>query len=183
VGHDNQRMVAAPPGLTDTYEGWAWHQSELIRVLAPLNGAQLALRQTPDHWAIWQLASNMAGGRAYWFHDVLGEGPTAIRDMFRVTRTTVPGLPLTDAGWEDDEDRPRSATELVEALERTWQLVERCLQRWSAADLEVVLAAGAGRHPTVKRGWVVWHLIEHELQHGTEIAVILRDNGLPTIEL
>jgi hypothetical protein len=26
-------------------------------------------------------------------------------------------------------------------------------------------------------------VIEHELQHGTEIALILRQNGLPTIEL
>ena len=39
------------------------------------------------------------------------------------------------------------------------------------------------RYPTVKRGWVIWHLIEHELQHGTEIALILRQNGLPTFEL
>ena len=39
--------------------------------------AQLALRPDSSHtmWAIWQLASNMAGGRAYWFHDMLGEGP------------------------------------------------------------------------------------------------------------
>ena len=58
-----------------------------------------------------------------------------------------------------------------------------CLGRWSAEDLEVVLPAGAGAHPTVKRGWVIWHVIEHELQHGSEIALILRQNGLPTIEL
>jgi len=174
-----------PPGLTDIYEGWARHQRELVELLGALTAEQLALRPAtePHHWAIWQLASNMAGGRAYWFHSVLGEGLPAVRDMFRVSQTTVPGLPLSDAGWEDDENQPRSATEIVNAFERTWELVSACLGRWTADDLEVVLTAKAGAHPTAKRGWVIWHLIEHELEHGAEIALILRQNGLPTLEL
>jgi uncharacterized damage-inducible protein DinB len=175
--------MRAPAGLVDIYAGWAEHQAELIRVLRPLTAERLALRPSPDMWAIWQLASNMAGGRAYWFHDVLGEGPDATRDIFRMTVTTVPGLPLSDAGWEDDTNHPRTATELVDAFERTWEMISACLSRWSADDLEVVLPAKAGRHPTVKRAWVVWHLIEHELQHGAEIAILLRNAGLPTIEL
>ncbi|HYI23063.1 MAG TPA: DinB family protein [Candidatus Limnocylindrales bacterium] len=178
-------MISPPPGLVDTYAGWARHQRELIELLGGLTDAQLALRPAsePQHWAIWQLASNMVGGRAYWFHSVLGEGQPAIRDMFRVTQTTVPDLRLTDAGWEDDENHPRGSAELVHAFETTWQLVQDCLGRWTAEDLEEVVAAKAGAYPTVKRGWVVWHLIEHELQHGTEIALILRQHGLPTIEL
>ena len=175
-------MSNPPPGLSDVYAGWARHQADLVRVLAPLNAEQLAIRPSPDMWAIWQLAANMAGGRAYWFHDVLGEGPD-LREMFRVTSTTVPGLSLDDAGWEDDEDHPRSAAELVDGFEKTWALVKDCLDRWSADELEEVLPAKAGRNPTVKRGWVIWHLVEHELQHGTEIAVMLRDHGLDTIEL
>jgi len=62
-------------------------------------------------------------------------------------------------------------------------VIRDCLERWSAADLETVLPRRAGRRPTVTRGWVIWHVIEHELQHGTEIALILRQNGLPTPEL
>ncbi len=178
-------MTAAPPGLTDIYAGWTAHQAKFVEVLGSLDDAQLALRPGLErqHWAIWQLASNMCGGRAYWFHWVLGEGSAAISDMFRVSSTTVPGLPLSDAGWEDDETHPRSAVELVTAFEATWELVQDCLGRWSAEDLEVVLPAKAGSYPTVKRGWVIWHVLEHELQHGTEIALILRSNGLPTFEL
>ena len=178
-------MNTPPPGLVDTYDGWERLNREIMGVLSPLTAEQLALRPAtePEHWAIWQLASNMAGGRAYWFHSVIGEGEPAIREMFRVTQTTVPDLPLSDAGWEDDENQPRTAAELVDAFEKTWELVADCLGRWTAADLEEVLPAGAGSHPTVKRGWVIWHLVEHELRHSTEIAVILRQNGLPTIEL
>ena len=176
-------MERSPAGLVDIYAGWAFHQAEFIRVLSPLDAAHLSLRESPEHWAIWQLASNIAGGRAYWFHDVLGEGTADLRDMFRVASTTVPGLSLTDAGWEDDENNPRTAEELVSAFEKTWEVVQACLARWSADDLEEVLPARSGRRPTVKRGWVIWHLIEHELQHGTEIAVMLREHDLDTIEL
>lgn len=178
-------MVAPtpPPGLAAIHAGWAEHQARLLDIIRPLTDAQLALRPSPDHWAIWQLASNMAGGRAYWFHDILREGPAAVREMFRVASSTVPGLPPSDASWEDDENHPRSAAELVEAFETTWDLVDGCLRRWSGDDLGVAFQRGPGRAQTVTRGWVIWHVIEHELQHGTEIALILRRHHLPTLEL
>jgi hypothetical protein len=66
------------------------------------------------------------------FHDVLGEGPDDVRNMLRVASTTVPGLPLDAAGWEDDEGHPRSAAELVAAFQATWRAVEDCLLRWRA---------------------------------------------------
>jgi uncharacterized damage-inducible protein DinB len=169
-----------PPVLQPFYEGWGQHQADFVRVLRPLNAEQLAIRPSPNMWAIWQLASNMAGGRAYWFHDILGEGPAETRDMFRMTRTTVPGLRLSDAGWEDDDNHPRSATELVDAFERTWLVIEDCLARWTVEDLVEPLETKRGRQT---RAWVIWHVIEHELEHGTEIAVMLREHGLDTIEL
>ena len=145
----------------------------------------MRLRPRPDQWAIWQLASNMAGGRAHWFHEVLGEGDPSMRDMFRVAAPTVPGLPLEDAGWEDDEDHPRSAAELVSAFERTWRVIDECLRRWTAQDLLVEFSRRRPGRPvqTVTRAWVIWHVIEHELQHGAEIALILRAHGLATLDL
>jgi uncharacterized damage-inducible protein DinB len=172
-----------PAALAYFYRGWASIQARLVDVIGPLTPEQMRLRPDADHWAVWQLAANMAGGRAYWFHDVLGEGDPAIRDMFRVAATTVPGLPLEDAGWEDDEDHPRTAAEIVHAFEATWRLVDDCVHRWSEDDLRTEFPRPRGHGPMSSRGWVIWHLIEHELQHGTEIALILRSNGLPTLEL
>jgi len=172
------------PGFRAIIDGWHAHQERLLECLRPLSAEQLALRPTPDRWAIWQLASNMAGGRAHWFHEVLGEGDVSIRELFRVAATTVPGLPLEDAGWEDDETRPRSAAELAGAFEATWALMEGCLRRWTADDLAVeFVREHGGRRRVVSRGWVIWHLVEHELQHGTEIALILRDHGLPSLDV
>lgn len=173
-----------PAALSAFYEGWAGHQKRLLDALRPLTDEQLGLRPGPEQWAIWQLASNMAGGRAYWLHDVLGEGEAGVRQMFRVAGTTVPDLPLEDAGWEDDEAHPRSAAELVDAFERTWRLIEDCLRRWSQDDLQLEFSRRRrAQTQTFTRAWVIWHLIEHELQHGAEIAVILRAHGLPTLDL
>jgi hypothetical protein len=123
--------------LQPFHDGWANYQGLLLAAIRELTPEQLALRTAPHLWAIWQLAGHMAGARPYWFHDVLGEGDPAIRDMFRVANTTVPDLPLEDAGWEDDEDHPRGATEIVEALGRTWTMIDDCLRRWRPDDLAV----------------------------------------------
>ena len=106
------------PVLQPFIDGWATHQRLLLGAIADLGPEQLALRPAPDQMAIWQLASHMAGARSYWFHDVLGEGDPAIRDMFRVAQTTVLGVPLENAGWEDDETQARTAAEIVDASTR-----------------------------------------------------------------
>jgi uncharacterized damage-inducible protein DinB len=87
------------PGLQPFYDGWANYQRLLVAALRELTPEHLALRTAPHQWAVWQIAGHMAGARTYWFHDVLGEGDPAIRDMFRVASTTVPDLPpAMDAG-------------------------------------------------------------------------------------
>ncbi len=78
--------------LQPFYEGWAKHQALVIEALVDLTPEQLGFRTASHLWSVWQLAGHIAGSRAYWFHDVLGEGDPATRDLFRVDRTTVPGL-------------------------------------------------------------------------------------------
>ena|SRR5215203_3970771 len=167
-------------GLRSIHDGWARHQALVIDSLLGLVPEQLNLRTAPHQWAIWQLAGHVAGSRAYWFQEVLGEGEAATRDLFRVERTTVPGVSLEDAGWEDDEDHPRTAEELVDALKRTWAIVDDCLGRWSADDLNASVVRPSRTH---HRGWVVWHVMEHDIHHGGEISQILGSNGLSGLDL
>ena len=170
------------PVLQPFYAGWETHQRRLLAAIADLSQEQLALRPAPDQMAIWQLASHMAGSRAYWLHDALGEGDQGIRDMFRVASTTVPDLSLENAGWEDDEKHPRTAIEIVDAFHLTWGMIEECLERWTADDITArIPQRGAGRFTT--RGWVIWHLMEHEAHHGGAISLVLGTNGLPGLDL
>ena len=178
-------MTDAAHILEPFVEGWAGYQRLLLGAIGPLNAEQLSSRTAPFQWTVWQLAAHTAGSRAYWFHDVLGEGDPAFRDMFLVGSTTVPDLPLEDARWEDDERRPRTASELTEAFERTWAMIDDALRRWTAEDLAVEFSRTRrnGEVQTFTRAWVVWHLIEHDLHHGGEISQILGTNGLPAPEL
>jgi uncharacterized damage-inducible protein DinB len=178
------RMASAAPSLRPFYEGWANYQRLVMDLIDGLTLEQVGLRTAPHLWAVWQLAGHMAGARTHWFHDVFGEGDPAIRDIFRVASTTVPDLPLEDAGWEDDEDNPRGPAEIVEALGRTWTMIDDCLQRWTSDDLVVEFT----RHrptgtQTVSRQWVIWHLMEHDIHHGGEISLILGTHGIPALNL
>ncbi|HJR96566.1 MAG TPA: DinB family protein [Actinomycetota bacterium] len=177
-------MTSADQALREFYDGWEHHQGLLVGMVRDLTPQQLALRPAPGAWSVWQLAGHIAGSRAYWFHDVLGDGDDAVREMFRVTATTVPGLPLEDAGWEDDEDHPRGAAELVDALERTWSMVDGRLRRWTVDDLMVEFSRQRrSGTQTMTRAWVIWHLIEHDVHHAGEISLILGSHGLPGLDL
>ena len=177
-------MSPGEPALAALRDGWANHQRLLTSALSDLTPDQVRLRTAPHMWAVWQLASHVAGSRAHWFHDVLGEGDRSVREMFRVERTTVPDLPLEDAGWEDDEDHPREAPELVHGLSRSWELIEGCLRRWSADDLvvEFTRERPAGTQ-VVSRAWVIWHVLEHDVHHGGEISQILGGHRVPALDL
>src|SRR5215211_2987686 len=111
-------MAAAAPQLQTFYDGWGNYHRLLMAAIRDLSAEQLRLRPAPELWAAWQLAGHMGGSRTYWFHDVLGEGDPALRELLRVSSTTVPGLAIEDAGWEDDEEHPRGPAEVVEGLER-----------------------------------------------------------------
>jgi uncharacterized damage-inducible protein DinB len=101
-----------------------------------------------------------------------------------VASTTVPDLPLEDAGWEDDEEHPRSAPELVDGLDATWAMIDACLRRWTTEDLaaEFSRSRRSGKQ-TISRAWVIWHLMEHDVHHGGEISLILGTNDLHGLEL
>jgi uncharacterized damage-inducible protein DinB len=171
-------------GLQTFYDGWSNYQGLVLAAIRELTPEQLALRTASHQWAVWQLAGHMAGSRTYWFHDVLGEGDPATRDMFRVASTTVPDLPIEDAGWEDDEDHPRGAAEIVEAIDVTWTMIDDCLQRWTVDDLAVEFSRERRTGTqTFTRQWVIWHLMEHDLHHGGEISQILGSHGVPALNL
>jgi uncharacterized damage-inducible protein DinB len=174
--------MTKPPEFQPFYDGWAAQERDLLACLRPLTPAQMQLRAAPGEWAIWQLASNIAGGRLYWLCHMLGEDDAGLTGMFSVDHTTTPGLALEWAGWEDNEDRPRSTDEIIDALDKTWAVVDSCLERWRPDDLQraVTSTDAWGQARTFTPAAVIWRMMAHEVHHGSEISLILRVHGLPT---
>lgn len=145
-------------------EGWQNYQQQLSKSLAQLTPAQLALRAAPHLRSIEELALHIIAVRAGWFHYQLAEGGEALCAF-----TT----------WGEPENPPRSAGELVSGLEHTWQVVQDVLERYTLADLRsLVQDEWNGEVYSISRGWVLWHVLQHDLHHGGEIAYSLGMHGL-----
>jgi uncharacterized damage-inducible protein DinB len=150
--------------LETFYTNWGKYQASLIEAITPLTTEQLALRAAPKLRSVGELARHIALTRAAWFQGALGEQGDDIAKI-----ATMP--------WEDSS--PQSAAELVRLLEMTWQFMNARLERWTETDMAAsVKAVRQGKEYTFTRAYIIWHLIEHDLHHGGELAFTLGMNGL-----
>ena len=78
-----------------------------------------------------------------------------------------------------DDDGSLYTYEMETALGR----IQACLDRWSLADLNVEVTKNNfwGQPTTISPAWVINRIMSHEAHHGSEIALILRVHGLPTL--
>src|SRR5215469_5509773 len=106
--------------LTPFYQGWDTYQVVLVEAIAPLSEEQLALCAAPSLRPVWLLAAHIIGSRVSSFQDSMGEGDPALAPL---------------ESWDADDAPPRTADELVQGLEATWQLIRACLDRWTPANL------------------------------------------------
>ena len=146
------------------HQGWQNYQNQLSIALARLSPEQLALRAAPDLRSIDELARHVIAVRVGWFYYVLHEGDPDFVAFHE---------------WGGPGSLPRSAPELVSGLERTWQVMQEVLGRYTLADLQSTVEDEVdGKIDTYTRGWVIWHVLEHDLHHGGEIAYSLGMYGL-----
>jgi uncharacterized damage-inducible protein DinB len=157
------------------YDGWATYNERIVDVVRELTADQLALRPAPDRWPMWATIGHTAGTRTYWLCGVLGE-PGA--------ETTPFPDPLSGVGWEDDEDNPRGAEELVMAWDTTWRIIAGCLDRWTPVMLqdEFVRETPLGKQIHTRQS-VLMRLISHEAYHAGELSQTLGIHGLRQIDL
>ena len=150
-------------------QGWQNYQNQLSIALARLSDEQLALRAVPNLRSIRELACHIIGVRAGWFHYVLEEGD----EDFGAFHT-----------WDEPGSPARSASELVSGLEKTWQVMQEVLGRYTLSDLQsIVKDEWEGQIYTYTRGWVIWHVMEHDMHHGGELSYSLGMHGLQGINI
>ncbi len=160
--------------IRDSYDMWPQYNRRLRDVIAGMTPEQLDVRPSTERWPIWATVGHTAGARVYWLCDVIGE-PGA---------ETTPFAGAGGIGWEDDLDRPRSAEELVHALDSTFRLVESCLDEWTPDQLadEIVREYG-GERQVHTRGSIIQRLFTHDAYHCGELSQTLGIAGLPQIDL
>jgi uncharacterized damage-inducible protein DinB len=165
-------MVA--PNIAAYYDGWQLLNQRLIDTVGALTAEQLALRPAPELWPIWAVTAHLAGARVYWLSAILKE-PGAEQTPF---------VDPAGEGWEDDLTRPRSPSELIFALASSWQLVQRCLDRWTPPMLQEEFRRERPDQVQMHtRQSVLMRLITHDAYHGGEVSLILGMHGLKELDL
>jgi uncharacterized damage-inducible protein DinB len=157
------------------YDRWPQYNRRLTEIVGAMTDDQLAIRPAPGGSPIWATVGHTAGGRVYWLCGVLGE-PGA--------ETTPFTDPMSGVGWEDDLDHPRTAAELVQALDTTWAIIDGCLDRWTPAMIEETVERYYGEQRQVhSRASILQRLLTHEAYHCGELSQTLGIAGLPQIDL
>jgi uncharacterized damage-inducible protein DinB len=156
------------------YDRWPQYNRRLTEVVGAMTQEQLATQSAPDRMSVWATVGHTAGVRVYWLCTVLGE---------RGAETTPWPDPNTE-GWEDDVDHPRSAAELVMALDTTWAVIDGVLDRWTPEMLDETVERSYGDQRQVhSRSSILQRLLTHEAYHCGELSQTLGIHGLPQIDL
>ncbi|MCE9647343.1 MAG: DinB family protein [Chloroflexi bacterium] len=151
------------------YENWRGYQEKLSTCITPLTNEQLLLQPAPHMWPVGQIVQHIISVRAGWFSGTLQDDDKVMNGYM---------------SWGQRESSERSALEMVRGLNETWNFIEARLRRWTPADCAKTFPdEWDGQIYEVSRSWAIYHVMEHDLNHGGEVSLILGMNGLQTLDL
>ncbi len=151
------------------YESWRGYNGKLQNCIAPLANEHLSLQPALRMWPLGQVVQHIISVRAGWFSGTLQDPDDVMKEYME---------------WGQRESPDRSAAELVHGLGETWAFIESRLQRWTPSDCAMTFPdEWDGQTYLVSRSWVIYHVLEHDLHHGSEISLILGMNGLQGIDI
>ena len=154
------------------YDRWPQYDRRLVDTIAPLTSEQLALRAAPEHWPVWAITAHIAGSRVYWLCKVIGRARHRDHAVAEAVRRGLGGRP----------SHPRSAAELVGALESSFAIIDRLLDAWTPEMLADPFERTIFDTPQVhSRGSILQRLMTHEAYHGGELAIALGSHGLDPV--
>ncbi len=132
------------------FESWQDYQDALKRAIVPLTEEQLQRRLLPGLRSPGEIAEHIVFGRALHLYHTLGEKVADLKPLHR---------------WDDDDDLPHTAVEIVQGLDLTWRYITDCLMSGSSAD----------ELPPEKAEIVqtIWGLLDHDLPHAGELSLLL----------
>jgi uncharacterized damage-inducible protein DinB len=160
--------------IRPSYDRWPQYNRRLTETIAALTDEQLATRPHPDYMPLWAIAGHLAGTRVYWLCTIAGE-PGA--------ETTPWPSPEYD-GWEDDLSHPRSASELIGALDSSFAIIERVLDTWTPEDLGRQFERGLGpKHQVHDGSSILQRMFSHDAYHGGELSIGLGAQGMDPVDI
>jgi hypothetical protein len=153
-------MTRAAIAEARAFASWQDYQEALKRAIAPLTEEQMQRRLLPGLRTPGEIAAHIVYGRARWLHHVLGEGAAELTPLLR---------------WDDADEPPHTAAEILHGLDLTWRFITVCLMRGSPSDTIP--------EEEVPIRQTIWGLLDHDLPHAGELSLLLGADGLPGVEI
>ena len=153
-------MTRAAIAEARAFESWRDYQEAIKRAVMPLTDEQLERRIMPGLRTPGELAEHIVFGRALHLRRTLGEVAGELAPLLR---------------WDDDDDPPRTAVEILKGLELTWRVITGCLIRGTPGD------AMPEEEALIIQ--TIWGLLDHDLPHAGELSLLLGAAGLPGVEI
>jgi uncharacterized damage-inducible protein DinB len=151
-----QSQIAAERAL----EIWQHMQDELVRVVGLLSDTQMNMRIAPNVRTLGEQAEHVVRGRALWVHKIVND----------------PSLePMMN--WDAPNDPTRSAAEVVGGLQHTWQILRAYIEPSTTDDAD---GSGTVSEQEAEGLRTVWGMLDHDLCHAGELALMLGVLGLET---
>ena len=161
-------------GVRAAFPAWADQNRRLRDRVATLTNHELSIRPSADRWPLWASVGHLACQRVFGLCDVAGAPGAA-------------SSPFPNAGWhcpgDDDLETVWTSAQLVDALDRTFAIVDWCLDNWTLDQLDEVIRHpewGGEREHT--RGHTLSRSYAHDVWHVAEINETLGRAGLEQID-
>lgn len=154
-------MIRATLAEARVFDSWCDYQEALKRAIAPLTAEQLQRRPIPTLRTSGEIAEHIVFGRALHLHRTLGADAEELRPLL---------------SWDDANEPPHTAAEIVQGLELTWRYISDTLMRGSPTHI----FPDSEEVPVVQ---IIWGLLDHDLPHAGELSLLLGADGLPGVEI
>ena len=141
---------------------WQFMQDELVRVVGLLSQPQMNMRIAPSVRTLGEQAEHIVRGRALWVHKVVDD----------------PSLePMMN--WDEPDDPTRSVAEVVVGLRHTWQILRTYIEPSTRDDPDDTGTVSEQEENGLR---TIWGMLDHDLCHAGELALMLGVLGLETPE-
>jgi uncharacterized damage-inducible protein DinB len=175
-----ETLLAIPPGYrSDTVARFMWQLDEqrqaLLSLVRGATPAELEWQPRPGMNTIGMLLAHIAYAEAHLGQvGLLGERQGHAQDVIGITEADE-GLPLGPGAPPSPALSGKDLAFFESTLARAREHTRAVVRNFVDADLEAVVERPPRPDGTVRvfnRGWVLYHLLEHEAGHRAQIALI-----------
>ncbi|MCX6050155.1 MAG: DinB family protein [Chloroflexi bacterium] len=137
--------------LSQMFAHWAQIRADLLATIDKFSEAELTYAPYPGAWPVGKAMLHIADCEYYWLHVVVqpNRDPEFVYEFV---------------------EQPTKAT-IRQTLDQTHQRTLALLERLDEHNLADNCQSPRGEHFTV--GWVIWHVLEHEIHHRGELSMAL----------